>query len=235
MLRGLFGNLQPVVKNLLIINLLFFLATMVLYNKGIYLVEELGLFYPDSYDFKPYQFATHFFMHSDQGLRHIIFNMLALLVFGNMLEKVIGAKKFLIFYFATAIGAAFIHLVSEGIEIYNLTDSFFPFKDGLFGSENSEQVASLNRAVYSPTVGASGAIYGLIVAAAMYFPNTKLYLYAILPIKVKWLAAAAIAFDVISVFKNSPEDHTAHFAHLGGALIGFIIVYFWRKNSSTFY
>ena len=235
MFRGLFGNMQPVVKNLLIINGLFFLATMVLMKQDVFLVQELGLYYPDSYSFQPYQLATHFFMHDDQGLRHILFNMIALLVFGNMLERVLESKRFLIFFFATALGAAFIHLLVTGIEIYNITDSFFPFSDGILTTGNIDVDAELNRRVYAPTVGASGAIYGLIVGAAMYFPNTKLYIYALLPIKVKWLAALAIGFDIVSIFKDNPNDHTAHFAHLGGALFGFLIIYFWKKKSNTFY
>ena len=149
--------------------------------------------------------------------------MIALMVFGNMVEQVWGAKKMLMFYFAAAIGAAFIHQIAMGVEIYQVAGTAFP---------NADLGMSLR---YNSMVGASGAVYGLIVAAAMYFPNTELYIYAILPIKVKWLAALAIGFDIISVFQNNPDDHTAHFAHLGGALIGFIIVYFWKKKSSTFY
>lgn len=234
MLRGLFANMQPVVKNLLIINVLFYLATMVLNSKGIFLVKELGLYYPDSYHFKPYQFATHFFMHDDTGIRHILFNMIALVVFGNMLERVWGSKRFLLFFFATAIGAAVVHMVSMGVEMYQMTEDFFPFKHDLFAMTELQYEAA-GMMPYGPTVGASGAIYGLIVGAAMYFPNTQLYLYAMIPIKVKWLAMLAIAFDMISLFQNNPNDNTAHFAHLGGALVGFILVYFWRKNSTTFY
>ncbi|MEO9531738.1 MAG: rhomboid family intramembrane serine protease [Crocinitomicaceae bacterium] len=234
MLRGMFGNMQPVVKNLLIINGLFFLATIVLANRNIDLVNELGLYYPDSVFFRPYQLATHFFMHG--GFRHIIFNMLALVVFGNMLERVWGSKKFLLYFFATALGAAFVHIGAEAFQIYQLAGTLTPVSgdwvNAAAGMSDVKQAAML---MNSPAVGASGAVYGLIIAAALYFPNTELYVYAVLPVKIKWLAVLAIAFDVISVFQNNPDDHTAHFAHLGGALIGFIIVYFWKKNSTTFY
>jgi len=221
MLRNIFGNLQPVVKNLLIINALFFLATIVLQTKGIYLNQLLGLYYVDSILFEPYQIATHFFMHAD--LRHIFFNMLALLVFGNMLERVWGAKKFLIFYFVTAIGAALVHQVSTGVELYQATNYAFP--NATLGTMFP----------YGPVVGASGAIYGLIVGAALLFPNTEVYIYGVFPIKVKWLALIAIAYDVLSIFQNNPEDHTAHFAHLGGAIVGFIMIKVWQRNSNSFY
>jgi membrane associated rhomboid family serine protease len=234
MLRGMFGNMQPVVKNLLIINGLFFLATIVLEKQGIGLINEFGLFYPDSVFFRPYQLVTHFFMHG--GFRHIIFNMLALVVFGNMLEQLWGSKKFLIYFFATALGAALIHLSAEAFQVYQLAGTLTPvsgewvnFDSGVSGVK---QAASI---INSPAVGASGAVYGLIVAAALYFPNIQLYIYAILPVKVKWLAVLAIGYDIISVIQNNPDDTTAHFAHIGGALVGFIIVYFWKRKSTTMY
>jgi membrane associated rhomboid family serine protease len=234
MLRNLFGNIQPVVKNLLIINALFFLATIVLQNKDISLIGELGLFYPDSPHFQPYQLATHFFMHD--GFRHVLFNMIALVVFGNMLEQVWGQKKFLIFFFATALGAALIHLTSEAIQIYQITGDFFPIGNEInVGNISRADKAHVEQLIGGPAVGASGAIYGLIVGTAMLFPNKELHLYGVIPIKIKWLAALAIGYDVISLYQDSPTDHTAHFAHLGGALIGFAMVYFWKKKGTNFY
>jgi len=234
MLRNLFGNIQPVVKNLLIINALFFLATIVFLKRDVDLVGELGVFYPDSVFFRPYQLATHFFMHG--GFRHILFNMIALVVFGNMLERVWGAKKFLLFFFATALGAAAIHIIASGVQIHQLTGSFLPLTENVDLSNLSRaDIDQLRQLLNGPAVGASGAIYGLIVGAAMLFPNTELHIYGVIPVKMKWLATLAIAYDVISVYQNSPEDHTAHFAHLGGALIGFVMVYFWKKKGTNFY
>lgn len=234
MLRNIFGSLQPVVKNLLIINALFFLATAIMQNKGIFLSTYLGLFYPDSPLFEPYQFATHFFMHG--GFRHFFFNMIALLVFGNMLERIWGAKKMLMFFFISAIGAAIVHVSAEAVQVYQLTGTIRPFANDWFMTTQSyADVNQVLQLTNGPAVGASGAIYGLIVGAALLFPNTELYIYGVFPIKVKWLALIAVAYDVLSIFQNNPDDHTAHFAHLGGALVGFIMIKIWQRNTNTFY
>lgn len=234
MLRNIFGNLQPVVKNLLIINALFFLATVVMQNKGIFLSTYLGLFYPDSPLFEPYQFATHFFMHG--GFRHFFFNMIALLVFGNMLERIWGAKKMLTFFFIVAIGAAIVHVASEAVQVYQLTGTVQPFSDNWFMfARNKDLINEVLQITNGPAVGASGAIYGLIIGAALLFPNTELYIYGVLPLKVKWLALIAVAYDVLSIYQDNPLDNTAHFAHLGGAVVGFILIKVWQRNSNTFY
>lgn len=233
--------MQPVVKNLLIINVIFFLATFVFERQGIDLGRILGLFYFDSTEFRPYQLATHFFMHG--GFIHLLFNMFSLVVFGNLLERLWGAKRFLIFYFITALGAAFLHQLIQGIEIYNATGSFMPGLDRFmsisegtisYDQKYSYAVNSFIQ-VYIPVVGASGAVYGLLAATAMLFPNNVIYLYGAIPIKMKWLALGLAGIALFSGFSNNPGDSVAHFAHLGGMLFGFIIVKIWNKNRTNFY
>ena len=233
MFRSMFANMPGVVKNLVIINGLFFLATIVMENQGIYLIRELGLYYIDSPFFRPYQLATHFFMHG--GFLHIFFNMFALIVFGSQLERVWGPKRFLLFYFVTALGASILHMAVQGFEIYQLTGTPFPGieLETVLTSQGESDAAKI---MSIPTVGASGAVYGLIAAFAMLFPNTRLMLlFPPIPIKAKWLALALAAFALYSGYERADGDSIAHFAHLGGMLFGFILVKIWQKNNSNFY
>lgn len=244
MLQNLFRNMQPVVKNLLIINLLFYLASWVFERQGISLIDKLGLFYVGSEEFQPYQLATHFFMHANLG--HIFFNMFALVVFGNNLERIWGPQRFLLFYFVTALGASFLHQFVQGIEIYNASGTFFPDFEHINDSfkirgqmvHYPEEMAHLFN-VWSigrtPVVGASGAIYGLIAATALLFPNTTVYLYFAIPVKMKWLALGLGALALFSAIQENPGDSVAHFAHLGGMLFGFILIKIWQKDKSQFY
>lgn len=244
MFGSLFRNLPGVTKNLLIINALFFLALMVAESRGINLNFYLGLHYPSSQYFKPYQLATHFFMHAD--FFHIFFNMFALVVFGAHLERVWGPKRFLIFYFVTALGAAVLHMMVQGYEVYQMTGEIFPdvyVTDWRYISENMIEIHTdppgytrLGAFYLGTTVGASGAVYGLIAAFAMLFPNTQLMLlFPPIPIKAKWLALGLAAFALYQGYVNNPGDSIAHFAHLGGMLFGFILVKIWQKDSTSFY
>lgn len=241
MRQNIFGNIQPVIKNLLIINVLFFLATAVFQNQNIDLVRMLGLYYFDSESFRPYQIATHFFMHASLG--HIFFNMFGLVVFGNVLEKVWGPKRFLIFYFVTAIGAAFLYQLVAGIELYSITGTFRPYSSGsvqfvgeyIQGNYSIDDLRKILGNISVPTVGASGAIYGLLAAVALLFPNTTVYLYFAIPIKMKWLALILGAGALIYGLRDNPADNVAHFAHLGGMLFGFIMVKIWGSNRNQFY
>ena len=241
MFQSLFSNMQPVVKNLLIINVLFFFATFVFERQGIDLGSYLGLYYIDSPKFQPYQLATHFFMHASVG--HIFFNMFALVMFGNLLERVWGAKRFLFFYMATALGAALLYQIVQGIEVFNETQSFFPNAkrindlytvraDGIYGPpEYIKSYLNLN----IPVVGASGAVYGLLMAVALLFPNTEVLLYFAIPVKMKWLALGLGIIALYSGIQDNPGDSVAHFAHLGGMLFGFILIKIWQRNKSQFY
>lgn len=232
MLRSLFANMPNVVKNLLIINALFFLATMVMERQGVSLIFELGLYYPDSPMFEPYQLVTHFFMHS--GFTHIFFNMFALVIFGGHLERMWGPKRFLTFYFITALGAGILHMGVQGYEIHSLTGTFFPGIEIGDMVTSNEQQAFYNMMI--PTVGASGAVYGIVAAFAMLFPNTELMLlFPPIPIKAKWLALGLAGFALYQGYANNPGDSVAHFAHLGGMLFGFIMVKIWQRDKSEFY
>lgn len=241
MLQSIFRNMQPVVKNLLIINVLFFFAIFVFDQQGIDLGRILGLYYVGSSYFEPYQLATHFFMHD--GFRHIIFNMFGLVVFGNMLEQVWGPKRFLIFYFVTALGAAILHQFIAGLELYQVTGSFFPdiehifeIKNGaIYGDPTQGHLVESFVNLVTPMVGASGAIFGLLAGVALYFPNQEVLLYFAFRIKLKWVALGAGVIELYSIIQDSPNDSVAHFAHLGGALFGFILIKIWQRNKQNFY
>ena len=206
-------SLPPIVKNLLFINGLFFLATAFLFPDRIYfpgyenqgLLGVLGLWPIDHENFRPYQIFTHMFTHA--GIMHILFNMFSLWMFGRILESVWGPKRFLIFYLVCGIGAAAVHLAVQY------------FLGG-----------------YSYAVGASGAVMGVLVAFAYLFPNTELMLlFPPIPIKAKWLILIMIAYDLFGGLGRT-SDGVAHWAHLGGAAVGFLMVYIWNKtNKKTFY
>lgn len=248
MFRNILNNIPDVTKNLLIINVLFFLATIVLEGQGIYLGSELGMHTPNSNLFAPYQIITHFFMHG--GFSHILFNMIGLVVFGSHLERTWGKKRFFIFYFVTAVGAAILHTLVQGIEVYQLTGHWFPemyidFETRTFEAVNigvqefNDNHVNWVRAatIYATqTVGASGAIYGLIMAFALLFPNTQFQLlFPPIPVKAKWLALALGGIALYSAYQNSDGDSVAHFAHLGGMLFGFIMIQIWKKDKGNFY
>ncbi len=206
-------SFPPIVKNLIIINVLVFLAQSML-GKQFYLdgFEQLGLtgvlaLWPaDSMEFKPYQVLTHMFAHGGWG--HLLFNMFGLWMFGKILENMWGGKRFLFFYIMCGLGAAFCHLA-----IQYFTGS------------------------YSFAVGASGAIMGVFAAFAYLFPNTELFIMFIpFPVKAKWAILGMVALDLFGGMGTFGSSGIAHFAHLGGALTGFIIVLFWNKtNRKTFY
>ncbi|MFD1550867.1 rhomboid family intramembrane serine protease [Putridiphycobacter roseus] len=245
MFQNLFRNIPTVTKNLLIINVIFFIATFLFQSRGIDLKEMLGMHYPSSPYFEPYQIVTHFFMHAN--IMHIFFNMFALVIIGSQLERVWGEKRYLIFYLITALGAAFLYGAVQAFEIYNLTGELFPTID-IFNVEivgNSIQYRiepnlpgydAVSRIYLGTSLGASGAIYGLLTAFAMLFPNTEfMLLFPPIPIKAKWMAIGLGAIALYSGFQNNPGDSVAHFAHLGGMLFGFILVKIWQKKTDSFY
>lgn len=231
----------PVVKNLLIINGLFFLATFVKPD----LIHTLGLHYWKSEDFSPYQIVTHFFMHG--GIAHIFFNMFALWMFGGPLENVWGPKRFLLFYIVTALGAALVHLIVIHLRLEQLTAEMPSdmlnevIRNGCDvirrGTEHyiDPTMDAVNGLYNGPTVGASGAVFGILLGFAMLFPNIYLYLYFAIPIKAKYVVAGYVLIELYLGFANSPGDNVAHFAHLGGALFGFILIKIWQRNRKRFY
>jgi membrane associated rhomboid family serine protease len=187
----------------------------------------LGLHYPSSEYFKPFQIITHMFMH--EGLMHIFFNMFNLYMFGTILERVWGPKRFLEFYFITGFGAMLLHTGVQAIQIYHISGSIAP--SNMMIQPGSQLWLIINE----PTIGASGAIFGLLAAFALLFANTELYIYGAIPVKAKYLVGGLIAYELWRGFANDPGDNVAHFAHLGGALIGFIMIRIWRRDRSSLY
>ncbi|MDF1548195.1 MAG: rhomboid family intramembrane serine protease [Bacteroidales bacterium] len=243
---GGFRLLPPVVKNLLIINGLFFLATISLQSVfKIDLNSLWGLYYIGSDKFQPFQFLTYMFLHGD--ITHLFFNMFAFWMFGNAIENVWGPKRFIIYYFATGLGAAFLHQLVQFIEvemiISNLTHAGITsnmineiitsgkYNPGILEFVSESDLFSLYRTYNGPTVGASGSVFGILLAFGMLFPNALIYLYFAIPVKAKWLVIGYGALELWSGLAASPGDNVAHFAHLGGMIFGFILIKIWKKKS----
>ncbi len=271
-----FKILPTVVKNLLIINGLFFLATISFGSVfNVDLTKLLGLHYVLASDFSPYQFVTYMFMHG--GFTHILFNMFALWMFGNTLENVWGPKRFLTYYMVTGIGAGIVYLIWISFQIMPVTnqiDLFINSRDlavlGNFTGEHTfrlnefsgqiwQQFQEFQRSVKvlsaNPSnadamqtavnfmtdykafylnqfvvVGASGAVFGILLAFGMMFPNSVIYLYFAIPIKAKYFVILYGAFELFEGVMNRPGGNIAHFAHLGGMLFGYIIIVYWKKK-----
>ncbi len=236
---GGFSIIPPVVKNLLIINGLFFLATIAAQSYGIDLTELLGLHIPQSDYFKPHQLVTYIFMHGN--FNHILFNMFALWMFGSTLENYWGGKRFLIYYMITGLGAGFIHLGVQEWQLFSVMGQLTADQIELVQSEGAAALqigqnytdalmAKYNLLLNIPTVGASGAVFGLLLAFGMMFPNSQIYLYFLFPIKAKYFVILYGLFELYSGISNNPGDNVAHFAHLGGMIFGYILIKYWQKN-----
>ena len=239
-----FSQLPEIVKNLLIINGLFFLATISLESYGINFTKWFALHQFQSQDFMPHQLITHLFMHGN--FTHLLFNMFALWMFGKTLENVWGGKRFLTYYMITGIGAAFVHLGVNQYEILSLQSQISPNElsnllengGGLlanFQNYSYPLMGKLNLLINTPTVGASGAVFGILLAFGMLFPNTLLYIYFAIPVKAKYFVIIYGIMELYAGISNNPADNVAHFAHLGGMLFGFILLKYWQKNNTQFY
>ncbi len=227
-----FANLTPVVKNLLIINLLFFAAYLLIdHGSPIGPVTKLfGAHYFASPDFKPWQFITYMFMHG--GWEHILFNMFALFSFGPILEYAIGPKRFLNLYFICGIGAGVLQMAVQAIEVHHLIGAYTiadPTLDQSYIDAAGSQASYLWGIYNAPLVGASGAIFGLLVAFGMLYPDLELMiLFVPVPVKAKYIIPIYIVIEIFLGFRQFAGDNVAHFAHLGGALFGFFLIKFWR-------
>lgn len=275
---GKFQVLPVIIKNLLIINGLVFLAQLTI--DGITpngdlqvqtgkLADIFALHHIFSPLFKPWQLLTHMFMHG--SLSHIFGNMFALWMFGSVLENLWGPKRFLAFYLLCGMGAAVLHLTSLWYENRQLVHDLTMLKDNVsfdnyqvfyqrylqslldYGEPYANRLLNVwkadpanfqykeqgltlatqytNLALGEATMGASGAVFGCLAAFGYLFPNTYIYLYFFVPIKAKWVIIAYIGLELMLTIRNSAGDNIAHFAHLGGALVGFLLVYFWNKNN----
>ncbi len=259
-------RITDVVKHLLIINVLMFLASM------IFNTDMFALYYPGSEKFQPFQLVTHFFMHANIG--HIFFNMFALVMFGSAIETLWGPKKFLFFYIFCALGAAALHLGYTYYEFSQLFDTISEFKKNpssesfyaFFSNswdyltpEYQERISRIERSLDNnvtrevvqtgastmeslvrakmdiPMVGASGAIFGLLLAFGMFFPNAELMLiFFPVPIKAKYFIPILMVVELFLGVNRFSWDNIAHFAHLGGALFGWLLILYWRRFGSRF-
>ncbi len=261
----MFNRLTPAVKNLLIINGIFFVLSSVWHP-----LQEFGpLRNPLSDEFMYFQFLTHMFLHADIG--HIFGNMLGLLFLGPLLESIWGTKRFYIFYFVCGFGASLLYLgvqtwelyeVKSALDAYNLQPNAGDLADFLkrfspkafdanfdylkafedaptnahYISETKSWVSSIYQSyLNNPVLGASGAIYGIILGAAMLFPNQEVRLYFFIPVKMKWVALGLGAYAIWRGIINDPSDSTAHWAHLGGMLFAFILIKVWNSSRQNFY
>jgi membrane associated rhomboid family serine protease len=266
-----FQVLPTIVKNLLIINGLFFLAQNAFDGPGMEFSFEnvLALHAWQSSLFRPWQLVTHMFLHGD--VMHIFGNMLALWMFGSVLENLWGPKRFLTFYLVCGLGAALMHLLFLSYEMVPLMkdytrlmqdhtanalfffaqkhpSAFFHQSDlANLVANNPNDTQAVNQlfesvAIYyesslnTATLGASGAVFGILAAFVYLFPNTYIYLYFLVPVKAKWLGIVYFAWELFSALRNSAGDNVARWAHVGGAIVGLIIVMTWnKKKRNTFY
>ena len=214
---GFMSNVPPAVKNIIIINVLVYLVTSL---KGNFMYENFALFYPTSPFFHWWQPLTHMFMHG--GFWHIFFNMYTLFIFGSVLERVWGTKKFLLYYFITGLGAAAVH---TGVEWIQMTHWMSQAAEGSMAAQ-----ASIHALKMTPTVGASGAIYGLLMGYAMLYPDAIMSLiFPPISMKAKWFVLIFAAIELFTGVTGTGGG-IAHFAHLGGLIFGFILLMYWKKT-----
>jgi membrane associated rhomboid family serine protease len=219
---GFMSNFPPVIKNLVIINALMLLITLL---TGDFMYEKFSLFYVESPFFKPYQFITHMFMHGD--FIHLFFNMYTLVIFGIVLEQIWGSQKFFLYYMVTGLGAAALHTLVLYIQASSL--------EGAAMAGDFAAMESLKAIMSTPTVGASGAVYGVLLAYGMLFPNNVLQL--LIPpvaIKAKWMVLIFGGLELVLGITNT-GGNIAHFAHLGGMIFGYILIRYWKKNNRMYY
>jgi membrane associated rhomboid family serine protease len=278
---GRFGSTTRVVRSLLIINILIYVLSIILWITFNFDMHKIfGLYYFKAQSFKPYQFITHMFLHAYINpftnriiIFHILFNMFGLWMFGRVLENVLGSKKFFLLFFISGLGAAFIHTFVQHIQITALiksADSFFsaPSYDSFnyivekyINSPSQRLINFMDQWFYQPdnptffdeaksivstivniqvnenvTVGASGAVFGILAAFTLLFPNVELMLiFFPVPIKAKYLVPGYAVLELFFGVANFKGDNIAHFAHLGGALFGLILVLIWKKNHFKVY
>ena len=215
------SSIPQVTRNIIFINILVMIMTSL---NGEFMYENFSLFYPTSPFFKPWQIVTHMFMHG--GFWHIFFNMYTLFIFGCVLERMWGPKKFLLFYFITGLGAALLH---TGVQAIEMQVYMRQAADG-----SSVAISAIHALKMTPTVGASGAIYGVLLGYAMLFPDSVLTLiFPPISLKAKWFV---LIFAGIELFTGilGRGGSVAHFAHLGGMLFGWLIIMYWKKKHTLY-
>ena len=237
------NNIPQVTKNILLLNVLFFVLKFFFEGQGVDLDRTLGAYYFNSPLFQPFQAITHFFMHG--GLMHIFLNMWLFVMLGANLERLWGPKRFFIFYIASALGAFVLYNIIGVYQIEQLKtaltasnidlDTFNNIiKNSASQSElrvitSGDQIQKYLSLTTTPLVGASGAVFGILAAFAILFPNTEFLLYFAIPVKAKYLVGAYFIYELYKSFNGTEGDNVAHLAHVGGAIVGAIIVLYWRK------
>lgn len=227
-------NLTPAVKNIIIINVLIYLACFVVPG----LNEALTGYYFASPNFRPWQIVSHMFMHSQYDFTHIFFNMYALYLFGTALENYWGTKKFVIYYMTCGVGAFFLHMGVSYFEIQKMMQSLTDkeiYQVMITGLEEGKaykvQMVELYSAINTGVVGASGAVFGVLLGFGMLFPNTELMLlFPPIPLKAKYFVMIYGAIEFFLAMRQTTGDNVAHYAHLGGMLFGYLLLKYWQKN-----
>ena len=211
----LFGNIPEVTKNLFLVNVVMFIATQINQN---FMISTFAVFYPKSPFFRIWQPVTYMFMHGN--FWHIFVNMWGLLMFGSALERAIGSKKYLLFFFITGLGALLIHFGVQYLQVHSLLQA---------GAASQQAYIDILR---TPTLGASGALYGIQIGYAMLYPNDRwTLLFPPVTLKAKWFVVIFIAMELFTGVTGT-LDGIAHFAHLGGALFGFLMILYWKKKGT---
>lgn len=218
---GLMANVPTAIKNIIIINVLVMIMTSL--NKN-FMYETFALFYPTSPFFHWWQPVTHMFMHG--GFWHLFFNMYTLYIFGSVLERVWGTRKFLLFYFVTGLGAALIHTGVEWIEMQTWLNQA--------AEGSAAALSSIHALKMTPTVGASGAIYGVLMGYAMLYPDSMLTLiFPPVSLKAKWFVLIFAGIELLTGM-TGVGGGIAHFAHLGGLIFGYLLIVYWKRNRSLY-
>ena len=235
-------GISDLIKHLVIINVIFFFSTFIFGN---IVCDLFALHYFENEKFEYWQLLSHMFMHGN--INHILFNMFGLWMFGSPLEKIWGKNKFLFFYISAGLGAAALQMIMYYVQFSSISDQIIQLgygtdslnkllNEGLYDPRilevvNESDLIDLIRNYNSSMVGASGAIYGILVAFALIFPNSELFiLFLPFPIKAKFLVPILILGDIFFGFSSYSVGPIAHFAHIGGALTGFLIMWYWKKN-----
>ncbi len=243
-MNRIFAGMPPVVKNLIIINVVMLILTEILKISGVNLNGILGLYFPESEFFRSWQVVTHMFMHG--GFVHLLFNMFALWMFGRVLEQVWGPKRFLMYYLVTGLGAAFFFELVQFIQYNKVMAVISPEQLQLVYDSGGEaisqgrnfadsQMGKLNSILNVPVVGASGAVYGVLLAFGVLFPNTQLmFIFPPIPVKAKYVVIGYAAIELYLAI-TSPGSGIAHTAHLGGMIFGYLLIRYWRKTTKTLY
>ena len=219
--RGFMSNVPTAVKNIIIINILVMIMTKLNAN---FMYEYFALFYPTSPFFHWWQPLTHLFMHG--GFAHIFFNMYAVYMFGSVLERQWGTKKFLLFYFVSGLGAALIHTGVEWLQLQ--------YWMGVAAEGSTAAISSIHALKVTPTVGASGAVFGLLMGYAMLYPDSVMGLvFPPITMKAKWFVLIYAAIELVTGVTGT-ADGIAHFAHLGGLIFAFMLLWYWRKKGTLY-